>query len=134
MIIILYVSLGVYLQFASYNPSACKPLLSWAAWGANFCHGVIAFLAVFTGQDYESVQLAHLGGTYNATGDGKWSGGLGPNWDKLFVAVPLWFTLFAVNLFFFKKCWGSYLLPWDPIVMGGPAGTNVVPSAASDKA
>ena len=42
MILIIYTSLGVYLTLASFDPVFYKPLLSWAMWGGNFCHGIVA--------------------------------------------------------------------------------------------
>jgi len=101
MIIILYTSLGIYLLFASTNPARFKPLLGWSMWGANFCHGIIAFIHCFDEkQGSEKYGADTLGAKAH-------------NYDKLFVAVPLWFGMGIGNLIFCKKIFGSFLFPWD---------------------
>ena len=97
-------------------------------WGANFTHGVVATSAVFFNEDDSVV------------GQGRRDKGvvlvpataphyIGPSvlgdiphsmfglyqYDKLFAAVPLWFALFAINLYFAKAIFGSALLPWTLI-------------------
>lgn len=99
MIIILYFTLGIYLIAASFNPTRFAPLLSWHMWGAQFGHGCVALVCVFADKGPSSAYTEKLGL---------------PNWDKLFVAVPIWFSLFTINLFFAKKCFNSYLLPICP--------------------
>ena len=44
--------------------------------------------------------------------------------DKLLGAVPTWFALTAINVYFAKKCFGSLLLPWElmPKGQGKPLG------------
>jgi len=101
MILIIYTSLGFYLLQASCDPARFKPLLSWAMWGGNFCHGWVAFIHCFADDNMPQSRYQHetLGGSQNM--------------DKMFVAVPLWFGMWAANLFFVKKVFGSFLLPWD---------------------
>ena len=41
------------------------------------------------------------------------------------MAVPLWFGMFAANLYFTNKCFGSSLLPWN--------SANSLDSAVSSK-
>ena len=101
MILIIYTTLGFYLFQASFDPASFKPLLSWAMWGGNFAHGCVAFAHCFADKDkaWSKYQQDTLGGTLNM--------------DKMFVAVPLWFGCWAANLFFAKKVFGCFLLPWD---------------------
>ena len=104
MIVILYTSLGAYLLAASKNPTGFKPLIGYTLWGANFCHGCVAFVSCFQFKD------GKLYPGYDnpiGSGDGDWA-----NMDKMFFVVPLWFTLFATNLFFVKRIFGTSLLPW----------------------
>ena len=35
------------------------------------------------------------------------------NLDKLLIAVPLWFGMWAGNMYFAKKTFGTFLLPWN---------------------
>ena len=101
MILIIYTTLGFYIFQASFDPVGFKPLLSWAMWGGNFAHGVVAFAHCFSDDNTRSSRYERdtLGGNHN--------------FDKMFVAVPLWFGLWGVNLFFAKHVHGSFLLPWD---------------------
>mmetsp|Transcript_46834 Transcript_46834/g.142181 ORF Transcript_46834/g.142181 Transcript_46834/m.142181 type:complete len:192 (-) Transcript_46834:156-731(-) len=101
MILIIYTTLGFYIFSASFDPAGFKPLLSWAMWGGNFGHGCVAFIHCFTDDVTPSsrYQFNTIGGTMNL--------------DKLLVAVPLWFGMWAANLLFTKKVFGSFLLPWD---------------------
>jgi len=96
MICILYFSLGIYYATASFDPVAYRTLLSYAAWGAGFAHGVIATIACFSDDtDYGYSISDSL-----------------PNIDKLFIAVPIWFGSWGAHLFFMQKIYGSYELPW----------------------
>jgi len=115
MILIIYTSLGFYLFMASFDPASFKPLLSWAMWGGNFCHGIVAFIHCLTDVDkpWSKYQNDTLGGTRNL--------------DKLFVAVPLWFGMWAANLFFVKKVFGSFLLPWDRASLSATSELKPVP-------
>ena len=113
MILIIYTSLGVYITLASFDPANYKPLLSWAMWGGNFCHGVVAFIHCFTDNFYLS-SAAPIGGYANL--------------DKLFFAVPLWFSLFVANLLFAKAAFGSFLLPCGNLVTPSSGVQKVAPA------
>jgi hypothetical protein len=101
MILIIYTTLGFYIFQASFDPVTFKPLLSWAMWGGNLAHGLVAASHCFADDKTESSRYQ----------ENSFGGHL--NLDKLLVAVPLWFGMWAANLFFAKKVFGSYLLPWD---------------------
>jgi len=109
MIIILYTVAGFYLLMASQDPAQCKSLISYAIYGLGFAHCTIALLAIFGGFPPMGYWGPSVFGDIPVT---LW--GLN-NWDKLFVAVPTWFTIGAGNLFFAKKDLGSYLLPWAKV-------------------
>lgn len=102
MILIIYTTFGIWITQASFDPVAFKPLLSWGMWGGNFCHDVVAFVHCFDGN----------GPNKAATAYAKAAFGSKLNIDKLLIAVPLWFGMWAANLFFFKKCFGNYGLPY----------------------
>jgi hypothetical protein len=115
MILIIYTTLGFYYFQASTNPSGYKPLLSWSMWGGNLCHGIVALIHCFDGDGPQAAsaryQTEAFGGNLNM--------------DKLILAVPLWFGMFAANLYFTNKCFGSSLLPWN--------SANSLDSAVSSK-
>ncbi len=85
------------------SPSGYKPLLSWSMWGGNLCHGIVALIHCFDGDGPQAASARYQTETFG----GKL------NMDKLILAVPLWFGMFAANLYFTNKCFGSSLLPWD---------------------
>jgi len=121
MILVIYTVLGFYIFRASFNPAKNKVLLSFAMYGSNFAHGLIATIAVFN----------HFAPTYV----GPSMFGYIPekmfgltNWDKLFVACPFWFVLGFINFSFAKAVFGSSLLPWQ---VTEPAATGSQPSLYS---
>ena len=70
-------------------------------WGGNLCHGIVALIHCFDSGGPQALSARYSNSTFG--GD--------LNLDKLFVAIPLWFGMFSANLFFAKKCFGSFLLP-----------------------
>ena len=117
-----YGVLGLCLFCASYDPSGNKLLLSYTMWGANFMHGVVATSSVFNAP--ASIAPHYVGpsilGDIPAEVYGFYQ------YDKI-VAVALWFTLFAVNAYFAKSFFGSFLLPWDLV---GDMKAKVSPPAS----
>ena len=120
-----YSVLGLCLFCASFDPASHKLLLSYAMWGANFTHGVVAAFSVLYAP--KAVAPHYVGpsilGEIPETMWGLYQ------YDKV-VAVTLWFTLFLVNLYFAKAYFGSYLLPWA--VGGGKGKVSPPTSARSD--
>ena len=118
MIIIIYTFAGFYVMKASLKPCAYKPFLSWLAWGGNFAHGCVATVHCFTDQATPAsrYQYTTFGGVRNL--------------DKLVVAVPLWFGLWAVNMFFFNKVFGSFLTPLEDLTKQNYRGGKVYEASA----
>ena len=106
MILTVYAVLGFYTFLASFNPAAHKSLLSFGAWGGQLAHAVIATFAIFS-DDTPVYSGPSMFGEIPETVFGL------THWSNIFVDVPLLYVMFAINLYFFKACFGSYLLPWQ---------------------
>merc|ERR1711924_257718 len=110
MIITMYTINGAFLVGASYSPAQFKALIGFNTWGLNFGHGIVAFIHAF----FDVNPSTAAAWTPDDPTPGNPYGWLkGTNYDKLLVAVPLWFTLGTVNLIMANKCFGSALLPWQ---------------------
>ena len=104
---VIYTGVGVFSLLASYEPLKYKTLLSYFGWFAFFLHGCVALLAVFTSQTDNYVGPI-LGGAIDVpeTIFGYKNG------DKFLVCV-VWFGEAFGNIYFMKKIFGDYNLPWN---------------------
>ena len=75
-------------------------------WTANFAHGIVATAHCFGTANVDYSTLA--ASKYTEMTLGGYT-----NYDKLLFAVPLWFGLGFTNLYFSKKVYGNFNLPWD---------------------
>jgi len=106
MILMVYAVMGFYMFLASFDPAKYKFFLSFATWGGEIFHGIIALFALIYDRGHSYAGPSILG---EIPAD-LW--GIS-HWSNMFVDVPLLFGLGGANLYFYWKCFGSLGLPWD---------------------